>query len=321
MTEIRKTSVVIINKAFPNHHIFIDSPTSDKGGVAILLRKCIVDNITELDQFNLSCNCSKCLIENKWLSFKINNKEFLVGGIYRHPSGDIEHFNSALNKSLKKIKDNTIAITLGDININLINDDHLNVSTYLSNYFQKNFIPCITVPTRITDHSATLIDHIFIKLPPKLIQNKCSSGNLVTDISDHLPNFTFLDLKTPTTKKRPYIRLFTENNKRIFAEKLLTEAPLINDNDLLDPDKVYDIFLKNYLYLLNKYFPLVRMSKRCLNDKPHITNGIKISIRHKNKLFKEFLDDPSEIIVINGEDLKTKLMKLLKRLRNCITIK
>ena len=313
LTEIRKSSVGIINKAFPNHHIFIDSPTSDKGGVAILLRKCIVDNITELDQFNLSCNCSKCLIENKWLSFKINNKEFIVGGIYRHPSGDIEHFNSALNKSLKKIKDNTIAITLGDININLINDDHLNVSTYLSNYFQKNFIPCITVPTRITDHSATLIDHIFIKLPPKLIQNKCSSGNLVTDISDHLPNFTFLDLKTPTIKKRPYIRLFTENNKRIFAEKLLTEAPLINDNDLLDPDKVYDIFLKKYLYLLNKYFPLVRMSKRCLKDKPHITNGIKVSIRHKNKLFKEFLDDPSENNRYKWRRFKNKTDETIKK--------
>merc|ERR1712106_125148 len=113
--------------------------------------------------------------------------------------------------------------------MNLINEENLNISTYLSNYFQKKIIPCITIPTRITDHSATLIDHIFIKIPSKLIQNKCSSGNLIKDLSDHLPNFTFLDLKTPTIKKIPYIRLFTENNKGFLAEKLLTEAPLIND--------------------------------------------------------------------------------------------
>ena len=94
---------------------------------------------------------------------------------------------------------------------------------------------------------------------------------------------------------------------------MLTEAPLINDNDLLDPDKVYDIFLNNYLYLLNKYFPLVRMSKRCLKDKPHITNGIKVSIRHKNKLFKEFLDDPSENNRYKWRRFKNKTDETIKK--------
>ena len=294
LTEIRKTNIGIINKEFPDYHIFIDNPETAKGGVALLLRKNKIENITELDNFKLSCNCYKCLIENKWLSFKINNQEFIVGGIYRHPAGDINHFNSVLNETLKKIKDNTISITLGDININLINEEDLNTSTYLNNYFHNNFIPCITVPTRITDHSATLIDHIFLKIPSKLIQNRCSSGNLITDISDHLPNFTFLDLKTPTIKNRPYIRLFTENNKKAFADNLLNEAPLINDNDLTDPDNAYNIFSNNYLYLFNKYFPLVRMSKKSFKDKPHITNDIKVRIRHKNKLFKEYLKNPTE---------------------------
>ena len=107
-----------------------------------------------------------------------------------------------------------------------------------------------------------------------------------------MPNFTFLDLKTPTIKNRPYIRLFTENNKKAFADNLLNEAPLINDNDLTDPDNAYNIFSNNYLYLFNKYFPLVRMSKKSFKDKPHITNDIKVRIRHKNKLFKEYLKKP-----------------------------
>ena len=85
----------------------------------------------------------------------------------------------------------------------LMNEVNDNTSTYLNNYVANNFIPCITIPTRITDHSTTIIDHIFVKIPPKLIQIKCSSGNLITDISDHLPNFNFLDLKTHTEKKDP----------------------------------------------------------------------------------------------------------------------
>ena len=108
------------------------------------------------------------------------------------------------------------------------------VNCYLNNYFENNFIPCITLPTRITNHSTTLIDHIFVKMPKKLIQNKCSSGNIIVDIADHLPNFTFINIKTPTIKDRPYIRLFTQNNIDKFREGLQTEHPLITPVDLID---------------------------------------------------------------------------------------
>ena len=35
--------------------------------------------------------------------------------------------------------------------------------TFLDNLSLQSFLPCIHLPTRITDHSATLIDHIFLK--------------------------------------------------------------------------------------------------------------------------------------------------------------
>ena len=72
LTEIRQHEVGMFIKEFPDHHIFIDKPVSDlnkstKGGVALILRKNKFDNITELDLIKLSCNCSNCKIENKWL--------------------------------------------------------------------------------------------------------------------------------------------------------------------------------------------------------------------------------------------------------------
>ena len=42
----------------------------------------------------------------------------------------------------------------------------------------------ITQPTRVTDHSATLIDNIFVSKPGNVI-----SGNIVSDLSDHFPIF------------------------------------------------------------------------------------------------------------------------------------
>ena len=47
----------------------------------------------------------------------------------------------------------------------------------------------MTLPTRITDRSATLIDNIFLNTQ----RHKQTSGNITTSISDHLPQFTILE--------------------------------------------------------------------------------------------------------------------------------
>ena len=200
LTEVRHTTVGIVDREFPEFHIFIDLPTTAKGGVALLLRKDKFSHITEIDKnsnqhLQNTCGCSKCQIESKWISCKSNDQNIIIGGIYRHPKGDVDHFNNALKNTITHINENTLAVVLGDTNIDLLQENDTKVNAYLNNFFEKNFIPCITLPTRITDHSATLIDHIFIKCPKKIIQNKCSSGNLITDLSDHLPNFTFFDFK------------------------------------------------------------------------------------------------------------------------------
>ena len=39
LTETRFSNIGIIDKEFPDYHIFLDNPTIAKGGVALLLRK------------------------------------------------------------------------------------------------------------------------------------------------------------------------------------------------------------------------------------------------------------------------------------------
>ena len=318
LTEIRKSSIGILNNEFKNFHIFIDNPTLAKGGVALLLRKNKINNITELDlndNFNLknSCSCKNCHIENKWLSFNIDNLKVIVGGIYRHPNSNLDHFNAALSNTINQINDNTLAFILGDININLLDENSEKVDTYIGNLFENNFIPCITMPTRITNHSATLIDHIFVKPPKKLLQNKCSSGNLFSDISDHLPNFTLFDIKIPKITDRPFTRLFTQNKINNFLENLHIEPSLINDNDLTDANNSYNLFSDNYLTLFNKYFPYVKMSRKSFKNKPHITSGIKVSIKHRNRLFKKYLDNRTELNESIWKKFKNKTTEIIKK--------
>ena len=60
---------------------------------------------------------------------------------------------------------------------------------FLEELFHNNYTPQITLPTRITDRSATLIDNIFLNTQ----RHKQTSGNITTSISDHLPQFTILE--------------------------------------------------------------------------------------------------------------------------------
>ena len=51
-------------------------------------------------------------------------------------------------------------------------------------------MPIITKPTRITDHTATLIDHIYTNTLEKLIKSRLC----LADISDH---FTSIPIRVP----------------------------------------------------------------------------------------------------------------------------
>lgn len=50
--------------------------------------------------------------------------------------------------------------------------------------FANNILPVITKPTRVTDHTATLIDHIYTNS----VQN-LAAGILTIEVTDHLPIF------------------------------------------------------------------------------------------------------------------------------------
>ena len=51
---------------------------------------------------------------------------------------------------------------MGDLNINLINyQNHHLTGQFLDGMYSNMFFPLITRPSRITSHTATLIDNIF----------------------------------------------------------------------------------------------------------------------------------------------------------------
>ena len=125
----------------------------------------------------------------------------------------------------------------------------------------------------------------------------------------------FLNINVPSTKDRPFIRLYTEKRKKLFIENLSNESPLLMDNDLTEVNPSYDIFSTNYLNLFNKYFPYVRQSQRSFKSKPFITSGIKVSIKARNKLYNKYLNNKNELTEATWKRFRNKTHTIISRAR------
>ena len=98
------------------------------------------------------------------------NKSIILGDIYKPPkdnnnNANIEAFINELTPKIQYLlKSKAVVILCGDFNINLLQINNPPAfSDYLDILITNNFYPTITLPTRFTDASCTLIDNILYK--------------------------------------------------------------------------------------------------------------------------------------------------------------
>ena len=102
---------------------------------------------------------------------------------------------------------NQLAFIMGDFNVNLLNfNSDAQTCDFVNNFFSNNFMPCILHPTRISDQTSTLIDSIFTNA----VEFNITSGNILTQISDHFPQILILkNLSLDTLNASHYKHGFT----------------------------------------------------------------------------------------------------------------
>ena len=93
-------------------------------------------------------------------------KKIIIGTIYRPntaPRADLDVYSKTLIDILDIVNsEKRDCVILGDMNIDLLKyNDHMKTNSYIDDIFACGFITTITKPTRVTDHSATLIDHVY----------------------------------------------------------------------------------------------------------------------------------------------------------------
>ena len=136
-------------------------------------------------------------------------------------------------------------------------------------------------------------------------------GMFYCDISDHLP--CFISFHSDTSKnsdKRPMTRIFGTKNCATFVTKMSDEnwnkKYMDNDNDW------YHKFISIVYRVFQQSFPLVRVSRERFKDKPWMTKGLRISIKHKNRLYRTQLLRPGRQQIVRYNEYKILLRKCLK---------
>jgi len=296
LTEVCAFNITFYRNILPGYQFYYKLPVdSNVGGVGFFVKNCY--NVQEVCHLNIESSPIN-RVENMWLEISNENYHVIVCGIYRHPNQNFLEFKNKLENCLDKISSQSLpCVVAGDINIDLIKSVcHTATSQYVDSLFMNNFMPTILMPTRITKKTATLIDHIYYYEGKQKYHNVLvKSGNLLTDISDHLPNFIILTKSSKAkTEMRPKVRIFSKNNLSLFKIKLESVNWDIVYAET-DANVAYNKFHCVITNAFNASFPLKIVSKQRAKDKPWITTALKISSRIKNSLYRKWLKSKNTI--------------------------
>ena len=225
-----------------------------------------------------------------------DGKNKLVGLIYHRPNTNKNDFLSMLEDILSTLmRENKLVYLSGDFNIDLLNKDSSLPSKNLINLFNSlNFVSLINNPTRVTNNSATIIDHIWTNDYSNVLYN----GLFYDFTSDHFPIFSIfrnkpIDISHNTAIKETLTyRSFCNDNVMEFKNDLQA----INWDECLrgsDTNEIFDNFSSVFSGLFEQNFPkLTKTVKKRRKDKPYITQEIKILMKERDCMQKKYAKHP-----------------------------
>ena len=251
------------------------------GGVALLIK----DGLTYRERRDISV-FHEGVIESLFAEVVRGEgrRNEIVGVIYRPPGGDLTVFKDEISKLMTKLK-GVDAYIMGDFNVDLLKtDSHRPTSDCLECFYAGGFYPLVSLPTRITDTSATLIDNILTNN----LKVKIQSGLVSVKISDHLPIFSFVcgpgDIDTQS-QVQGWRRLVNQGRISRFAEDL--RAWQFDEVRAMGAEANVARFRNEFRDMYDKAFPWVKNKRKKRDEeKPWLDDPeLKSLVAEKGSLF------------------------------------
>ncbi len=215
----------------------------------------------------------------------------VIGGFYRHPNTSIPQFTEYFSESLDKLKNVKHCYVFGDFNVCLSNySSSPLVTSFLDSILDSKFLPFVFMPTRLTSHSATILDHFYSNDAFSLNQ-ECKTGLVTNCIADHCANFFFLTNTALNRQDIPIYQTFRNfsksNTTKFHASLMLHDWSSVKSYS--DPNSALDYFLQQFSNMHNASFPFITVKNKDRRDKKWITPDLIKQINHKCKFYKKWI--------------------------------
>ena len=141
--------------------------------------------------------------------------------------------------------------------------------------------PTIDKPTRVHHNSYSLIDNIFASN----LEDTITSGNIISDLTDHFSHFVFLTLLITSLTSKVQIKMPLRDFSNYSEAKFLNELSQLDltgaVSGLNDVNKSFSVFYDKLNKLLNRHAPFKPISKPKKKKflKQWVTKGIRKSIK------------------------------------------
>jgi len=276
------------------------------GGVAVYVRENLYSSLIEVNRSFVNCDAVA-------VNIKLNNEHSISCiACYRSPTPAVSDVDAFLAEDLPNILGHDYrgdVIFLSDSNINLLSPTPT-VDIYANLFPLYGFISLNNkIPTRLTDHSATLIDHVYIK--QKNCHHPFSEVLPSSGLSDHfaIRCQLYFDLPSCGAVKSKEIK-FT-NYKKL--------QNLINYHDWSEvtssncPNAAMEILQNHTKDLLSQSQFSIKANSDSRIRKPFVTPKTFALIKERDALHSRWLAFPrNKKVEMEYKQLRNRVRRLLR---------
>ena len=224
-TKITDSNIPLdFDPSIPNYNFeFVPTPLS-AGGVGMYLNSSLKYTVIE--------RTSDEAFQALWVTIHFANKSDITCGVIYRQHNSPEKFLSYFEETVERLSTSGKPIyIMTDANINLLSYESCKYAQRFLHSLQSFcFTPTIDKPTRVHNNSATLIDNIFVNN----YEAHISSGNIVSDISDHFTQFCVC--QSLGEKSRSRTKFVTRDYSKFSEAKFVDDLAQLNWEAIIDND-------------------------------------------------------------------------------------